>query len=91
MTGATKVPAGNLIAFAVAAVIVAVVPWLLPPYIAFELAYAGAYAIAILGLIILTGFNGQISLGHGAFMAVGGYAVAHAVTRAGWPPGKVCS
>ena len=86
MTGATKVPAGNLIAFAVAAVIVAVVPWLLPPYIAFELAYAGAYAIAILGLIILTGFNGQISLGHGAFMAVGGYAVALAVTRAGWPP-----
>jgi branched-chain amino acid transport system permease protein len=86
MMGATRVPAGNLIAFAIGAAVVAVVPWLLPPYIAFELAYAGAYAIAILGLIILTGFNGQISLGHGAFMAVGGYAVALAVARAGWPP-----
>jgi branched-chain amino acid transport system permease protein len=82
----TRVPSGTLIGFAVAAVVIAVAPWLVPPYIAFELAYAGAYAIAILGLIILTGFNGQISLGHGAFMAVGGYAVAIAATRAGWPP-----
>jgi len=80
------VPRSNLIAFGVAALIVAVAPWLLPPYIAFELAYAGAYAIAILGLLILTGMNGQISLGHGAFMAIGGYAVAIAVSRAGWPP-----
>jgi len=72
--------------FALAAVVVAIVPWLLPQYIAFELAYAGAYAIAILGLVILTGRNGQISLGHGAFMAVGGYTVAIAATRGGWPP-----
>jgi branched-chain amino acid transport system permease protein len=30
-------------------------------------------AIAVLGLNLLTGFNGQISLGHGAFYAVGAY------------------
>jgi branched-chain amino acid transport system permease protein len=34
------------------------------------------YAIALLGLNILTGFNGQISLGHGAFYAVGAYTTA---------------
>jgi branched-chain amino acid transport system permease protein len=34
------------------------------------------YAIALLGLNILTGFNGQISLGHGAFYAIGGYTAA---------------
>ena len=31
------------------------------------------YAIVLLGLNILTGFNGQISLGHGAFFAIGAY------------------
>jgi branched-chain amino acid transport system permease protein len=85
MTG-LGVPRATMIGFACAAAVVLIAPWVLPPYISFELAYAGAYAIAILGLIILTGFNGQISLGHGAFMAVGGYAVALAVARAGWPP-----
>ncbi len=34
------------------------------------------YAIAVLGLNLLTGFNGQISLGHGAFFAVGAYVAA---------------
>jgi branched-chain amino acid transport system permease protein len=39
-----------------------------------ELAEIGWYAIAIAGLSVLTGVNGQISLGHGAFMAVGAYS-----------------
>ena len=34
------------------------------------------YFIAILGLNILTGYTGQISIGHGAFMAIGGYTTA---------------
>ena len=37
-----------------------------------QLAYVGTFAIALLGLVILTGWTGQISLGHGAFMAIGG-------------------
>jgi branched-chain amino acid transport system permease protein len=41
-----------------------------------ELAIAGMYFIALLGLGILTGYSGQISLGHGAFMAIGGYTTA---------------
>ena len=39
-----------------------------------ELAEVGWYAIAIAGLSVLTGVSGQISLGHGAFVAVGAYA-----------------
>jgi branched-chain amino acid transport system permease protein len=41
-----------------------------------DLAELGVYFIAILGLNIVTGYTGQISLGHGAFMAVGGYTTA---------------
>ena len=43
------------------------------------------YAIAVLGLILLTGFNGQISLGHGAFFAVGAYTAAVLIDQANWP------
>ena len=80
------VPRSNVISFAIAAVCIAAVPWVFPAFFSFEMAYAGAYAIAILGLVILTGYNGQISLGHGAFMAVGGYGVAIAVSHMGLPP-----
>ena len=47
--------------------------------------YQGAqvliYAIALLGLNLLTGFNGQISLGHGAFFAIGGYGAAILIAK----------
>jgi branched-chain amino acid transport system permease protein len=42
-------------------------------------------AIGAIGLNILTGYAGQISLGHGAFMAVGGYTAAILTTRYGMP------
>jgi branched-chain amino acid transport system permease protein len=42
-------------------------------------------AIALLGLNLLTGFNGQISLGHGAFFAIGGYGAAILITKFGLP------
>ena len=49
------------------------------------------YAIAVLGLNLLTGFNGQISLGHGAFFAVGAYTAAILIDqlRTG-PTGRRC-
>src|SRR5499426_771108 len=43
------------------------------------------YSIAVLGLILLTGFNGQISLGHGAFFAIGAYTAAILIDQMGWP------
>src|SRR2546421_12881229 len=45
------------------------------------------YAIAVLGLNILTGFNGQISLGHGAFFAVGAYTTAIMIDKWNVPYG----
>ncbi len=42
-------------------------------------------AIALLGLNLLTGFNGQISLGHGAFFAIGGYGTAILIVKLGLP------
>ena len=45
-------------------------------YYNFRFAVVGIYFIAIIGLNILTGYNGQISLGHGAFLAIGAYTTA---------------
>ena len=69
-----------------AVVLFAILPWVMPRFLTFEFAFAGAYAIAILGLVVLTGTNGQISLGHGAFMAVGGYTLAILAEAWNWPP-----
>ncbi len=51
-------------------------------YHLFQLTMVAVYAIAILGLAILTGINGQISLGHGAFYAIGAYTTA--ILMASW-------
>ena len=45
----------------------------------------GIFIIGAHGLNLLTGFTGQISLGHGAFMGVGAYTSAILFMRAGWP------
>jgi branched-chain amino acid transport system permease protein len=47
----------------------------------FQFTQVGIYAIALLGLNLLTGYNGQISLGHGAFYAVGAYTAAIMIDR----------
>ncbi len=54
-------------------------------YHLFQLTMVVVYAIAILGLALLTGFNGQISLGHGAFYAIGAYTTAILMSSWGVP------
>lgn len=44
------------------------------------------YSIAAIGLNLLMGYGGQVSLGHGAFFAVGAYAVAVGSSNWGFPP-----
>jgi branched-chain amino acid transport system permease protein len=46
---------------------------------------AGIYCIVTIGLCLLIGYAGQISLGHAAFFAIGGYTTAILTTRYGWP------
>jgi ABC-type branched-subunit amino acid transport system permease subunit len=50
-------------------------------YRVFQFNLVLVYAIAVLGLNILTGYNGQISLGHGAFYAIGAYTAAILMTH----------
>lgn len=50
--------------------------FVLSNYHLFQLSMVVVYAIAVLGLNLVTGYNGQISLGHGAFYAVGAYVTA---------------
>jgi branched-chain amino acid transport system permease protein len=66
----------GIAAFAVFVVFVAVLPQFIDDFKAREYADVGIYLIALLGLNVLTGYTGQISLGHGAFMAIGGYTTA---------------
>jgi len=51
-------------------------PFFLSNFRLFQFSQVYIYAMALLGLNILTGYNGQISLGHGAFYAVGAYTTA---------------
>jgi len=66
----------EIVGFLVLALLIAVVPRWIDDFTAYEFAIVGMYFIALLGLSILTGYSGQISLGHGAFMAIGGYTTA---------------
>jgi branched-chain amino acid transport system permease protein len=59
---------------------VAVPEYFFTDYHLFQMTMVVVYAIAVLGLALLTGFNGQISLGHGAFFAIGGYTSAVLMT-----------
>jgi len=62
-----------------------VVPFISSEYILYILNIIGIYAIAAIGLNLLIGYTGQISLGHGAFFGVGAYAAAILATKAGIP------
>ena len=65
-----------LAAFAALAVVVFALPAFVNDFRAQQFAYVGVYLVALTGLNILTGYTGQISLGHGAFMAIGGYTTS---------------
>ncbi len=60
-------------------------PFFVSNYRTFQFTLALVYAIALLGLNMLTGYNGQISLGHGAFYAIGAYTAAILMDRYGVP------
>src|SRR5215467_1321069 len=71
----------------IAIVLACVLPFLLSNFRLFQFTQVYIYAIALLGLNLLTGYNGQISLGHGAFFAIGGYVAAILMDRWGVPYG----
>ncbi|GIF46344.1 branched-chain amino acid transport system permease protein [Asanoa ferruginea] len=66
----------HLLWVAVAAVVVYFVSYGIDPFRNYQLATVAAYLCVTAGLTMLTGLNGQLSLGHGALMACGAYTVA---------------
>ncbi|HVV78016.1 MAG TPA: branched-chain amino acid ABC transporter permease [Pseudolabrys sp.] len=68
---------------AAAVVAAALLPLVAKNFILFQLTLAMVYGIAILGLCLLTGINGQFSLGHSAFFALGAYTAAIMMDRFG--------
>ncbi len=69
-----RIPA--LVSLLVVAAVLCVLPFVISDYHVSQVAQVGIFFIAVLGLDILTGYTGQISIGHGAFMAIGGYTTA---------------
>ncbi|SEA72296.1 branched-chain amino acid ABC transporter permease [Variovorax sp. YR216] len=82
-----RVPFGKaqLIGLLVAMAVACVLPFVVSNYRVFQFTLALVYAIALLGLNMLTGYNGQISLGHGAFYAIGAYVAAILMDKFGVP------
>ncbi|TCU73365.1 amino acid/amide ABC transporter membrane protein 2 (HAAT family) [Bradyrhizobium sp. R2.2-H] len=80
---ATSVGAGALLGLCLAAACVA--PFVLNGYGLYVLTLTGVFALVALGLNLLTGYAGQISLCHAAFFAVGAYATAILTQSVGVP------
>jgi len=91
-TGATRVRRPRpgrrrLVALLVAGgllVVIALIPLSATPFTNYQLGLVAAFAVALVGLNIVSGYAGQISLGQSVFMGVGAYAAAYGVTN-DWP------
>ncbi len=51
----------------------------------YQMAQVAVYVVAVAGLSVLIGLSGQISIGHGAFMAIGAYCAALLLMHLSWP------
>jgi branched-chain amino acid transport system permease protein len=78
---------GRAIALTVVLAVAVTLPFVLSNFRLFQFTLVFVYAMALLGLNILTGYNGQISLGHGAFYAVGAYTTAIMIDKWNVPYG----
>ncbi|HUZ23312.1 MAG TPA: branched-chain amino acid ABC transporter permease [Streptosporangiaceae bacterium] len=69
----------------IAGVVLLLASYKLGSYRDYQLAELAAYVVAVAGLTVLIGISGQISIGHGAFMAIGAYAAALLLLHLHWP------
>jgi branched-chain amino acid transport system permease protein len=67
------------------AAIALLIPFMFGPYRVSQFTLVLVYAVAVLGLNLLVGYSGQISLGHGAFFALGAYTAALLIEKASVP------
>jgi len=74
--GGLSLPQWKTLWLAVGLAVAIIAPFVLESYYVFQATQALIYAIAIVGLNLLTGYNGQFSLGHSTFFAIGAYSTA---------------
>jgi branched-chain amino acid transport system permease protein len=72
---------GQLFWYGLLLLLLLVAPLFLDRFYLGEMSFVFIYAIAGLGLMLLTGFTGQVSLGHAAFLAIGAYAHAYMLSK----------
>jgi branched-chain amino acid transport system permease protein len=80
-----KVTSAQTLVIAAALAVAVALPFLVSGYRIFQFTMVLNYAIAVFGANILTGYNGQIALGNGAFYALGAYTVAILLETTGLP------
>lgn len=80
-----RFPWARAVTWIVVAGVLIALPFMFPSFRVEQFVGWMALAIAACGLNLLTGYNGQISVGHGALYGIGAYATALLITRAGWP------
>ena len=67
---------GTRIVYGILMLVLLLAPWVLPRYFVGEITYVFIMCVVSLGLMVLVGYTGQVSLGHSAFVAIGAYAHA---------------
>jgi branched-chain amino acid transport system permease protein len=68
---------GYIVTYGILLAFLVVAPFVLSSYLVSQLVFVFIYATVGVGLMILTGFTGQASLGHAAFLAIGAYTAAY--------------
>jgi branched-chain amino acid transport system permease protein len=81
----TEIDRRKLVGVAIVVALACALPFVIGNYRVFQMTLVLAYSVALLGLNMLTGYNGQISLGHGAFYAIGAYTAAILMDKLGLP------
>ena len=85
MRGFLASPWGRRVGLAAVLAVAVAIPFLFGPYRVSQFTLVISYAIAVLGLNLLVGYSGQISLGHGAFFCLGAYTGAILLDRTAIP------
>lgn len=75
---------GSVIVAVVVCMALGVLPFIYPPETNRIFMQAIYVAVAALGLNLLTGYNGQVSIGHGAFFGVGAFTTGLLMVKSGW-------
>lgn len=71
---------GYVVSYGILLALLLIAPHVLSSYLMSQLVFVCIYAIVGVALLILTGFTGQASLGHAAFLAIGAYTAAYLQT-----------